>query len=306
VTPFLLCRSQLIGAARPADSRSEGPAVQPTTGRVYFSDIGNQIYVFEPATNQTGLFLDPSGRSNGLMFDKAGNQLFAAQGANTGGLRQIAIINLDGAMRTLSDNWRGKRFNSPNDLVIDSLGRVYFTDPRYVGDEPRAIDFEGVFLVHPDGKTMLATAKVEKPNGIIISPDGTTVYVADHNPAQGGAKQLLAFTVMDDGTLAGKRVLYDFGPGRRGIDGMAIDVLGNIYATAGTGDRAGVYVFAPTGEHLALIKTPGDPTNCTFGIGDEHTTLYITAQGPKPTAADTPRRFGLFRIRLAIPGHHLP
>ena len=86
---------------------------------------------------------------------------------------------------------------------------------------------------------------------------------------------------------------------------MTIDMLGNIYATAGSGDRAGVYVFAPTGEHLAFIRTPGDPTNCTFGVRDESATLYIMSQGPKPADANAPRRYGLFRIELAIPGHHV-
>jgi sugar lactone lactonase YvrE len=106
--------------------------------------------------------------------------------------------------------------------------------------------------------------------------------------------------VQADGTLADKKLLYDFGPDRRPIDGMALDVSGNIVATAGTGGRAGIYVFGPVGEPLAFVQMPGDPTNCAFGGPDESTTLYVTGQGPE--VPGKPRRFALFRIRLALRG----
>jgi sugar lactone lactonase YvrE len=171
-----------------------------------------------------------------------------------------------------------------------------------VGDEPRDLDFECVFLVGTDGKTTVATREVEKPNGILVSADGRQVYVADNNPR--GARHLLLFDVKDDGTLHNKRVLHDFGE-ERGIDGMTLDEKGNVYATAGSGDLAGVYVFGPQGEQLAVIPTPGSPTNCVFGGGKESTTLYITAQGPMPKDANTPRRYALYRIKLVKPGHHV-
>jgi gluconolactonase len=270
---------------------TEGPAVAPD-GAIYFSDIGNRILKFDPKTRRVSVAREPSGRANGLMFDPQG-RLVACEGAS-GGNRRVSITEASGEVRTLADRWQGKRFNSPNDLVIDRAGRVYFTDPRYVGSESREIDFEGVFLVTPDGSVALATRDVQKPNGIVLSPDGATAYVADNNP--NGNRHLAAFGVRPDGTLGDKRVLFDFGAGKRGIDGMAVDVGGNVYATAGTKDLAGVYVFGPKGETLAYIRTPGDPTNCVFGIGNEAKTLYITAQGSK--------RFGLFRIRLAHEGFH--
>jgi gluconolactonase len=280
---------------------TEGPALAPD-GSIYFSDIGQSIYRYDPNSAKTELFRRPSGRTNGLMFNQRG-ELIACEGANTGGNRRISLTSgidglKDGAVRTLADRFEGKRFNSPNDLAIDALGRVYFTDPRYVGSEPRELDFEAVFLVAPDGGMNVATREVQKPNGILVSPDGKTVYVSDNNPQ--GNRYLVAFTVKADGTLEGKRVLHDFGTGR-GIDGMALDTTGNIYATAGSGDKAGVYVFSPEGKPLALIPTPGDPTNCEFGGGADSSTLYVTSANSKTPGT----KYGLFRIKLNATGHHV-
>src|SRR5262245_17661544 len=222
---------------------TEGPALAPD-GSIFFSDIGDSIYRYDPKTGKTELFRRPSGRANGLMFNQQGD-LIASEGANTGGNRRISIttgINggKDGAVKALADRFDGKRFNSPNDPAIDAAGRVYFTDPRYVGGETRELDFEAVFLVATDGTVKIATREVTKPNGILVSPDSKTVFVADNNPQ--GNRHLVAFSVKADGALDGKRVLFDFGRGR-GIDGMALDTSGNIYAAAGTRDKAGIYVF---------------------------------------------------------------
>src|SRR5262245_46915428 len=112
---------------------TEGPAQGPD-GCIYFSDIGNRIMKFDPANNKTTEFRKPSGRANGLDFDLEG-RLVACEGANTGGNRRVTVTEKDGTIRVLADKHKGKRFNSPNDLTIDKKGRVYFTDPRYVGNE---------------------------------------------------------------------------------------------------------------------------------------------------------------------------
>jgi gluconolactonase len=282
---------------------TEGPVVAGD-GAVLFSDIGDRIMRFDPHDKQMSVFRAPSGKSNGLMFNARG-ELVACEGAGSGGNRRISITDKEGEVRSLADRYHGKRFNSPNDLAIAASGNVYFSDPRYVGDEPRELDFEGVFLVKPSGTVHVATRDVEKPNGILVTPDGKMVYVSDNNSRADGNHQLLSFRVQPDGTLADKGVLFDFGPNRRAIDGMTLDVEGNIYATAGRGEEAGIYVFSPHGAPLAFIPTPGDPTNCVFGVGDEATTLYITCATKQPDASGARPPYGLYRIRLNKPGYRL-
>ena len=263
---------------------TEGPAYGPG-GCVYFSDIGNRIMKYDPATGKTAVYREPSGRANGLDFDPEG-RLIAAEGANTGGNRRVSITEKYGTVRTLADRWMGKRFNSPNDVTVDTRGRLYFTDPRYVGDEPRELDLESVYRVDPDGTLARIITDVEKPNGIILAPDMKTLYLADSNPK--GNQHLLAFPLKDDGTVGAKRLLHDFGK-QRGIDGMCVDLNGNIYGAAGSGKDGGVYVFSPEGKQFAFIPVPETPTNCVFG-GKDRKTLYVTAGK------------SLYRIRLNTEG----
>src|SRR5437660_2997408 len=117
---------------------------------------------FDPASGKTIEYRTPSARANGLKFDAQG-RLVACEGANTGGNRRVSITEKDGTVRTLADRWDGKRFNSPNDLCLDARGRVYFSDPRYVGSEPREIDTESVYRIDLDGKVTGVVADVQKP-----------------------------------------------------------------------------------------------------------------------------------------------
>lgn len=272
---------------------TEGPALG-SDGLMYFSDIGNRIYRFDSKTKKTDVYRDPSGRSNGLIFDAEG-RLYAAEGANKGGERRISRTEMDGKVHVLADKFEGKRFNSPNDIAVDSKGNVYFTDPRYVGDEPRELDFEAVIFVSTQGEVKVATREAKKPNGIVLSPDGKWCYVSENDPE--GVRGLLKFKVQSDGTLTDKQSLHDFGDGR-GIDGMTVDLTGNIYATAGTGDKAGIFVFDPQGLFLAWFATPGDPTNCEFGGGSEKNVLYVTTALSK----EKPVKYGLARIALLKDG----
>jgi gluconolactonase len=267
-------------------SFTEGGALAED-GSILFSDIGDRIMRFDPATRAVTVFRSPSGRANGLIFDPQG-RLIAAEGANTGGGRRVSITGRDGIVRTLADRYQGKRFNSPNDVAVDRRGRVYVSDPRYVGDDPRELDFEGVFRIDPDGAVHRLETTAAKPNGLAISPDERTLYVSDNGPAR---RALLALDLGHDGGVARPRVLHDFGAGR-GVDGMTVTADGRIVAAAGTGPKGGVYVFAPDGKGLGFIAVPEPPTNVEFG-GPDRTTLYITAGK------------GLYRIATTMAGHHL-
>jgi sugar lactone lactonase YvrE len=265
---------------------TEGPAEAPD-GSIYFSDIGNRIVRFDPRTNETSTFRDPSGRSNGLKFDARG-RLLTCEGANTGGNRRVSITEKDGTVRTLADKFDGRRFNSPNDLCLDAKGRVYFSDPRYVGDEKRELEHESVYRIDPDAKVTRVVSDVKKPNGLVISPDGKTLYVAESGGDPGAPRQLLAYPLNADGTVGPRKVLHDFGKGR-GIDGMTVTTEGMIVATAGSGAAGGIYFFSPEGVRLGFLATPEDPNNCCFARPDRKT-LYITAGK------------SLYRIQLTVAG----
>ncbi len=297
---------------------TEGPAVAPD-GSIYFSDIPvgkdkGMILRFDPKTKKTTVFADDSRKSNGLMFDARG-RLIACEGSDGGG-RCVSSWDVKARKREmLADNFKGKRFNAPNDLCIDVKGRIYFTDPRYLGDEPRELEHRAVYRLDLDGTVREVTHEVEKPNGIALSPDQKTLYVADHNngsdridpsgpPPKPGAMKVYAFPLGPDGFVKGERkTLVDFGA-EAGCDGMTVDVQGNIYLTARGLKRPGVLVIDPTGKEVAFIPTgpsqPGAkepvglPSNCEFGIDDDSKTLYVTVDK------------SLYRIRLKVDGYHIP
>jgi gluconolactonase len=296
---------------------TEGPACAPD-GSIFFSDIPfgedkGLIMRFDPRTKKTTVFADDSHKSNGLKFDAKGN-LIACEGSDQGG-RAVVRWDVKTRKRTvIADRYMGKRFNAPNDLAIDRHGRIYFSDPRYLGDEPRELEHRAVYRIDTDGKVIEITHDAEKPNGIALSPDGKTLYLADHNngtdkidpskPApKPGAMKVYAFSLDADGLVKGKRrTLVDFGT-EAGCDGMCVDSKGHIYLAARSLKRPGVLVIDPDGKEVAFIatgpsqagtKTPtGIPSNVCFGRGKESKTLYVTV--------DT----SLYRIPLLVEGHNL-
>ncbi len=285
---------------------TEGACVDED-GVIYFSDINfagglGKIMAFDPATGKTTVFSSDSGQSNGLMINQKG-EMIAACGANNG-KQCLARITKNGKVECIVDRYQGKKFQAPNDLVIHPQGWVYFTDPRYVGKEPLELDHMSVYRYDPQSKTVhRATTDITKPNGVVLSPDGKTLYVAETDNGVTGLEKappenpkkrmtLNAFPIKKDGSLGKKKILADFGGKETGIDGMTVDQSGNIYAAFRADSRPGILVFSPTGKELAHIPTPTLPTNCTFGTGKDATTLYIPAGS------------GLYRIPCKIPGFH--
>lgn len=298
---------------------TEGVAAAPD-GSMYFSEIPvgpdkGMILRFDPKTKTTAVFARDSHKSNGLMFDAKGF-LIACEGSDGGG-RCVARWDVKtGERRVIVDRFHGKRFNACNDLCIDETGRIYFTDPRYLGTETRELEHRAVYRIDTDGATVVeVTHDVEKPNGIAISPDQKTLYVADHNngtdridpsapPPKKGAMKVYAFPLGPDGLVNGpRRTLIDFGD-EEGSDGMCVDTEGRIYLASRRPSRPGVLVIDPAGKELAFLKTgapqtgarepSGNPSNVDFGTGAEKNVLYVTVDK------------SLYRIRLNATGYHIP
>jgi len=196
---------------------TEGPAVD-AEGNVFFSDIANNRIMKRAPDGKVSVWRADSGRANGNMFDAEG-RLVTCEGGEfgPGGRRRITRTNMrTGEVEVLTDRYEGKRYNSPNDLVIDTEGRIYFTDPRYGDRSDMEMDVEAVYRLDPGGRVtrLLWQPTIQRPNGITISPDNRTLYVVDSNPGPGGNRKIWAFEIATDGTLSGQRVVYDFAPGR--------------------------------------------------------------------------------------------
>jgi len=246
---------------------TEGPAQGPD-GAVYFTDIPNKrILRFDPETGQTSVYREDSGRANGLMFDPQG-RLVACEGAAEGGRRRVSRTEADESLTTLVSHLDEKQLNSPNDLSIDLEGGIYFTDPRYGNRDSLVLDVEAVYYLSPDGEFSCVIDDLVRPNGLILSPDAKTLYVADN-----GARKLYAYDVETPGVLINPRRFSEMGDGLGGsCDGMSDDAQGCTYTT---GDD-GIYIFKPDGELDRLIPTPERPSNCTVADGGK--TLYVTAR----------------------------
>ncbi len=284
----------------------EGPAFD-ADDNLFFSDIfGNRIYRLG-ADGVLSIFRADSGRTNGNTFDASG-RLISCEGAEQGpgGRRRVVRTDLEtGQVEVITDRYEGKRYNSPNDVVVDIHGCVWFTDPFY-GDDRSALemDAEAVYRIDPGGNVMrvLSQPQVERPNGLAITPDGRTLYVIDSHTRPGGNRKVWEFDVAADGRLGGQRPVFDFGRGRGG-DGMRLDERGNLWVAAGilfprhageTADvPAGVYVMTPAGQLLGRIPIPEDLcTNLAFG-GPGRKTLYVTSGKT------------VYKVPLAVSGYAL-
>jgi gluconolactonase len=252
---------------------------------ILFSDIpSSRILRYVPKTGECHEARAGTEGMNGLALDGEGRLC----GCQSGG-RRVVRYEVDGGTTVLAERFEGKRLNSPNDLAIDSRGRVWFSDPRYGSlRSDMELDHESVFRLDPQDEGSYRLARVSfdtaRPNGLAFSPDETTLYVADSPLPPGGRRQLRAYPVRCDGSLGEARVLHEFGP-HRGIDGMAVDAEGHVLAACGSrwpwwrrsGPGPRVAVFAPSGDVVEEHPIAGYPTNLCFG-GPELNDLYVTGK----------------------------
>jgi gluconolactonase len=241
---------------------TEGPATD-ADGNVYFTDQPNDRIMKWGVDGKLSVFMQPCGRSNGLCFDHKGNLLACADEKN-----ELWSISLpDKKVTVLVKDYNGKLLNGPNDVWETPTGGIYFTDPYYKRDYlkrgPKEQDIEAVYYLSPDRKKLTRVIDdLTQPNGIIGTPDGKTLYVADI-----GANKTYSYTIHPDGSLADKKLFC-----KLGSDGMTIDDEGNVYLTG-----HGVTVFDKTGKQIDKIETKEPWTaNICLG-GKDRQTLFITA-----------------------------
>ena len=270
----------------------EGPVWVAAGGgegaHLLFSDIpGDRVNRWDPENNSVQVVLEPvrleqlqtggTGGSNGLILDSTGRLVLFEHGN-----RRVARLEADGSRTALAERYAGKRLNSPNDGVFHSNGALFFTDPPYglprQDDDPaKQLDHNGIYRLDPDGSVHLL-AEQSRPNGIGLSPDEKTLYVANSGVSE---RLWMFYQVHEDLTLGEGRIFFDASrmqePGAP--DGLVVDREGNLWATG----PGGVLVLSPDGRHLGTIRLPELPANATFDA--DEATLYMTA------------RTGLYRLR---------
>ncbi|HXD85625.1 MAG TPA: SMP-30/gluconolactonase/LRE family protein [Urbifossiella sp.] len=262
---------------------TEGPAVD-AVGNIYFSDIPAQkIHKIDVASGAVSVFRDKSNHANGLMVNAQG-EIVACEMDGA-----IAAYSADGKKRrVVAGEYEGKRFNAPNDLVIDKSGGIYFTDPSFSSPKPLPQGKTCVYYVDATGKVTRLIDDLPDPNGVRLSPDEKTLYVFPS-----GQKKMMAYPVVAAGKLGGGKVFCELAQakegGNGGGDGGAVDSKGNVYITSGIG----LQVFDPAGKTLGTIKFPEQPSNAAFG-GKDLKTLYVTA------------RTSVYSCAMEVTGHRYP
>ena len=269
----------------PAKPLTEGPVWDGE--HLYFTHIqASRIMRYDPKSGAITVAREGTNRTNGLCYDMQG-QLF---GCSSGG-RSVVRFDADGKNTVITDNLNGKKLNTPNDLAVDRKGRIWFTNPVNPGnwdkDSKMEVDDMSVFRCDPQPDGTYTTTRVTfdntQPNGILISQDQNTLYVAESNYTKGIARELRAYPINEDGSLGAYTTLFTWGEDQhgvhRGIDGMCLDIDGNIVATNGwevAGAGPMITVFSPGGRVLEMHPVPAiRPTNCCFG-GPDMTTLFVT------------------------------
>jgi len=252
---------------------TEGPLGLPDGSVLFTETKANRIVQITP-DNKVSSYLENSNGANGLALSPNGD-LIAVQNLNP----RVGIVFPKGREKTLAENFEGQAFQRPNDLVLDKKGGVYFTD---IGTRPSAenpnppASKAGLYYITPDGKLKLVASDIERPNGVQLSRDEKTLYVANT-----AGEYVLAYDIAADGAISGKRDFAklagftetDKGPSS-GADGLAVDDQGRLYVAS----NAGVEVFSEAGEALGIIPIPQKPQNLAFAGADKKT-LYVVGRG---------------------------
>jgi gluconolactonase len=276
---------------------TEGPVWVKDGGYLLFSDPNaNRIYKYTE-TGELSVFRDQSGYdapdvaeygqpgSNGLTLDARGRLTI-----NEHGRHRVSRLERDGSVTTLAASFEGKRLNSPNDLVYRSDGSLYFTDPpfglpKFYDDPRKELPYSGVFRLRPGGELTLLAGDLKGPNGIAFSPDEKYLYVGNWDPA---AKTVTRYPVRRNGSVGQGETFIDLTqtiPGDEALDGIKVDVRGNVYLSA----PGGLWIFDADGKHLGTVRAPKPIHNFAWG-GADGTTLYLTA------------RSSIYRLPLLVAG----
>jgi gluconolactonase len=267
---------------------AEGPLWLEDQQALIFTDVPtNKIWKWTEQ-DSLSLYLEPSGYlgdrtdkrepgANGLALDPAGNLILCQHGERQIGKMLSPTNSPKAEYEALTTGYEGKRFNSPNDLTFNSKGQLFFTDPPYGMDpwDERELDFQGVYRLDPDGKVMLLVDSLSRPNGIALSPDQRTLYIAQSDPEKA---RYYAFDLDESGDVISGKVLLDAtslqGDNRKGLpDGLKVHSDGTLFATG----PGGVLVISPDGKHLGSILTENGTANCGFDSDEKY--LYMTADG---------------------------
>jgi gluconolactonase len=266
----------------------ESPVWVPRGQFLLFSDIPNNAVMRWDAKSGVRRFLTPSGYtgkekrggetgSNGLVLNRKGALILCQHGDRRVAQLDSSWTTPKPRFITLADRYEGKRLNSPNDAVVDSHGAIYFTDPPYglekgMEDPKKELPFQGVYRIDTEGQLSLLTKEMERPNGIALSPDEKTLYIANSHDER---PVIMAYQLRKNGKLDSSRVFFnarDLNGKPGACDGMTVDAEGNLFATI----PGGVGIFTPTGKQLGLLNTGDRTANCEFG-GEDGATLFIAA-----------------------------
>ena len=267
---------------------TEGPLWDPERHFLLFSDLAGDVIRRWDDRSGTTVYRQPSGKSNGLTYDSSG-RLVACEHVG----RRVTRTEADGSLAVLASTYAGRPLNSPNDIVINKDGAIYFTDPPYGLQEyygiarPQDLAFQGVYRIDPGGELRLVADDFVAPNGLGFSPSEERLYVDDTE-----RNHLRVFDVRPDGSLANGQVFFDFAgatasenlPGSP--DGLKLDEHGNVHCTG----PGGIWVLSSDAEPLGLLAVPEVPSNLNWG-GPDRSTLYITA------------RSSVYRLRLRVAGN---